>query len=205
LTRGPAKGYVEALEIRLKETERVLWQLITSSTKQELSTAFAEETVSQIPKSLAISTLATTEEKRSAIAYWEQFPLQNLEDVQPWIESLEPISNPEDLPLQTSSPGEELAQIPRVIEDLQLENFETSAAVQPDIRRGYCDPVAGPMSHSNTPVDQPAFPSFNTRLQVPEFDPSLTQHSAEGPRLSDRGTSPSRFGFSKEFQDMFLW
>lgn len=183
----------------------MLWQLITSSTQQALSTALAEETVNQIPKSLAISTLATTEEKRSAIAYWEQFPLQNLEDVQTWMESLEPTSNLEHLALQTSAPGEELGQIPRVIEDLQLENFETSAAVQYDIRRGYHDPVAAPMSHSNSLVDQPAFPSSKTRLQAPEFDISMTRHSTEGPRLSDRGAAASRFGLSREFQDMFLW
>lgn len=191
--------------MRLKETERVLWQLMASSTAQESSTAFAEETVSQIPKSLAISTLATTEEKRSAIAYWEQFPLQNLEDVQTWMESLESSLDPEDLPLQTSTPGEELAQIPRVAEDLQPGNFKSGEAAQHDIRRGCHDPADALMSHSSAPVDQSAFPPSETRPQAPEFDTALTQDTAEGPRISDKGNPANRFGLSKEFQDMFLW
>ena len=182
----------------------MLWQLITSSTKQELSTAFAEETVSQIPKSLAISTLATTEEKRSAIAYWEQFPLQNLEDVQPWIESLEPISNPEDLPLQTSSPGEELAQIPRVIEDLQLENFEQAPLCNLTSGVGIAIQLLGRcltliLQWISLPFLLSTPGSRSRSLTIVD-----TTFCGRSPSL-DRGTSPSRFGFSKEFQDMFLW
>ncbi|KEF51699.1 uncharacterized protein A1O9_12334 [Exophiala aquamarina CBS 119918] len=192
--------------MRLKETERVLWQLLTASTEKDLATAFTEDSICQVPESLAISTLATTEEKRSAIAFWEQFPLQNPVDVQTWMESLDPISNSEGLLFQNSMSGEELSQDPqRVAEDLDTEYSDSGIAVQHDSQSGIHAPVPASLSHYDTSAGQHALPSIPTGLQHSQLDTSSKQQSDKDPVSSGRGAAARRFGLSKEFQDMFLW
>lgn len=192
--------------MRLKETERALWQLITASTEKDLATAFTEETISRVPKSLAISTLATTEEKRSAIAFWEHFPLQNPVDVQAWMESLDPILNSEGLLFQSSIPSEELSRDPqRVVEEWELDYSETGAAVQRDSQSGFHVPVVTSLSHYSTPVGQYTLPFPQSGLHHSQFDTSRKNRPEGGSKLSSRGDSARKFGLSKEFQDMFLW
>jgi len=191
--------------MRLKETERVLWQLITTSTEKDLATAFTGEIVTRVPKNLAISTLVTTEEKRSAIAFWEQFPLQNLVDVQTWMRSLDPIPISEGLPAQDALASEGPSQDPpRVMEALELECSEADSALPHSIQSGLPVPMATSLSHHATPVEAAAFPPSQSGLPQSQLDLSMPQPD-DGPTQFRSVSATTKFGLSKEFQDMFLW
>lgn len=208
--RGPAKGYTEALETRLKETERVLWRVLSVAPTDSLTTAFSPDVQNQTPASLSISTLERTEEKKSAVAFWERFPLQTIEDLLAWKTELESASafTLEDIPLDhagnitVSDPrhrdSEELAQgTLRDVDDGGLlsatdegatssnHSDQSSAMAKPNTQRG-----AGPRTQ---------------RPLAPATVETLRQGGPSNMSQSGRRITAGEFGLSKEFRDTFLW
>ncbi len=77
---GPAKGYTEALEHRLRETESALLRIISVVDGATLSSAFADSMASGI-----IDTHPDTNtDKAEMAAHWEQFPLSTSGDIINW-------------------------------------------------------------------------------------------------------------------------
>jgi len=84
--RGPAKGYIEALEHRLAVTEAVLLQLFQVSGDAALRAAFQREKPTRRTSSTEVLTAAGKIEakKTGTIAHWESFPLGSAEEVRRW-------------------------------------------------------------------------------------------------------------------------
>ncbi|PTB44991.1 uncharacterized protein TrAFT101_000466 [Trichoderma asperellum] len=90
--RGPAKGYIEALEQRLAVTETVLLQLLQVSNDNVLQDAFKREPSRRTDVvNMAATTTTTTDaagrieaKKTGTIAHWDNFPLNTADDVKRW-------------------------------------------------------------------------------------------------------------------------
>ncbi|KAL7965753.1 hypothetical protein HDV63DRAFT_386961 [Trichoderma sp. SZMC 28014] len=90
--RGPAKGYIEALEQRLAVTEAVLLQLLQVSGDNVLQDAFKHEPSRRTDVlNMASAAAATTDaagrieaKKTGTIAHWDNFPLNTADDVKRW-------------------------------------------------------------------------------------------------------------------------
>lgn len=74
MSRGPSKGFNEALEIRLQETEKVLLKMLSIISPEQLSEAFSIPTADEF-KSL---------DKKACMEDWLNFPLKSAEDVDLW-------------------------------------------------------------------------------------------------------------------------
>ncbi len=206
--RGPAKGYVEALENRLKETERVLWRVLSTSnsTLDTLAEAFSTELSRQIPRSLAISTLETTEEKRSAIAYWEQFPLQGPDEVLAWKQDLDStalVAIPD-----SHTFGDGAAYRPSRHTSIELTSIEGDFSS--GLSQMQAEQAGEPTSLRNDTALQPAAgpPRVKRRAAVLREESATIdyamQHVPPKPSKPNHGTA-TKFGLSQEFQDTFLW
>ncbi|KIW94354.1 uncharacterized protein Z519_05670 [Cladophialophora bantiana CBS 173.52] len=184
---GPAKGYIEALEIRLKETERVLWRILSACPQENLTAAFSPEVQDRIPQHLSVGTLGTTEEKKSAIAYWEQFPLYTIEDVLTWKQQIE--SPPL---METTNLGQDQEQ------HSHLTNSPGEAQDQGP---------PSPMDEEMAQASVAKVPSSQNLSDASYIAPQMTDAPNRRPSAStaDRESVVSKFSFSKEFQETFLW
>ncbi|KIX02962.1 uncharacterized protein Z518_06512 [Rhinocladiella mackenziei CBS 650.93] len=230
--RGPAKGYVEALEIRLKETERVLWRLLSVTTNNNLSAAFSSEIQSRTPATLSLRTLVTTAEKKSAIAYWEQFPLQTAQEVLGWKEDVESEGSP--MSSQGGAPAH-ARNTNTPLPDHDHDRMDSASASYSGGDTSSSDDMAGEehllppppppwderevQAHTSYPTQQPTMVSrMNQNQGIVGGNENLPQESGSVGRPSGQGLSPhmptsnsdlslaaSRFGLTKEFQETFLW
>ncbi|KIW34589.1 uncharacterized protein PV07_01364 [Cladophialophora immunda] len=180
-------GYIEALEIRLKETERVLWRILAACPQESLTVAFSSEVQDRIPQLLTVGTLSTTEEKKSAIAFWEQFPLHTIDDVVVWKEQVE---NPSSMEMTSFGENQE--------QQSHLTNTPSEAQDQ----------------ESLSPMDEDTAQTFGAMVSDPQDLAATSSRTAQVPGVRHRrsstsvanpGTAGGKFSFSKEFQDTFLW
>ncbi|PTB79966.1 hypothetical protein M440DRAFT_1397250 [Trichoderma longibrachiatum ATCC 18648] len=117
--RGPAKGYIEALEHRLAVTEAVLLQLLQVSDDSLLQDAFRHEPAKRadVLSTAAMATTTTTDaagrieaKKTGTIAHWDSFPLTTADEVKRWAgevlgrcaDTLQPRENTPEDPDQTA-------------------------------------------------------------------------------------------------------
>ena len=92
-SRGPAKGYTEALEGRLLETEALLLKLVSTTNANQLSMALLQPNLHPAPIEAESTGLTSTVERpktvalqrKVAIEYWSKFPLNTPEDVALWL------------------------------------------------------------------------------------------------------------------------
>ncbi|KAL2835308.1 hypothetical protein BJY01DRAFT_252774 [Aspergillus pseudoustus] len=94
--RGPAKGYIDALEHRLQETEGLLLGLLEQVSDSKLSSSITHITVQPRPG------------KRGS-EYWKRFPLRSVEDIRSWQEDALR-SAPERASTSNSTPNFDLAE-----------------------------------------------------------------------------------------------
>jgi hypothetical protein len=84
-TSGPAKGYIEALEHRLQETESVLLKILPHLSHTQLSSIIADSgssilaTVNGTPIYTPISPM-----RKRGGEYWKSFPLSTAENIRKW-------------------------------------------------------------------------------------------------------------------------
>lgn len=179
----------------------MLWWLLSSSNERDLLRAFDEETIAKTPKSLTICTLATTEEKRSAISHWEQFPLQSVDDVQNWMKNFD--ENTEHLLTQT--PIRDEPDTARHswghTEESRPDYLEPDMTEQYDSQRESHDTLASSERNSIVSLARAELHPSRFRLEAAESQVPLF---AEGPQLNQSAVA-RKFGLSTEFQDTFLW
>ncbi|KIY02006.1 uncharacterized protein Z520_02144 [Fonsecaea multimorphosa CBS 102226] len=185
--KGPAKGYIEALEIRLKETERMLWRILSACQQESLTAAFSPGVQDRIPQILSVGTLSTTEEKKSAIAFWEQFPLHTIEDVLVWKDQVE---NPSSM--EITGFGEN--------QDQQSQPTDTPSEVQDQDIPSAMDEDTAQTSIAMAPDSQDLADTSSRTVQMADARNRRSSASVANP-----GTAGGKFSFSKEFQDTFLW
>ncbi|KAJ5139680.1 hypothetical protein N7448_003088 [Penicillium atrosanguineum] len=78
--RGPARGYVEALEHRLQMTEGVLLRLLSQVSDPDLSNIFPGDSL--LGDRTGYAPLARLEKK--GVEEWSQFPLDSVQSVRKW-------------------------------------------------------------------------------------------------------------------------
>ncbi|KAH8700496.1 hypothetical protein BGW36DRAFT_405732 [Talaromyces proteolyticus] len=86
LKRGPAKGYTEALENRLLETENVLLTILSNLSQPQLYSILSENISRRDSKNQgkrAIHIPSPSSHKRG-VDYWKSFPLSSAEDIRRW-------------------------------------------------------------------------------------------------------------------------
>lgn len=178
--------------------------LSTSNANLEsLSEAFTGDLDHQIPANLSISTLSTTEEKKSAIAYWEQFPLQTPEDVIVWKQDLDSLSG-------AAATGSSI-----VVDNTLFERLEVASPSDPS-------PFEGSFSGDPSPIQDTrheatdGVPGHDGMPLAPENRSLARSASSQAPgNVGDtsrqfssrphRSSTAAKFGLSQEFEDTFLW
>lgn len=81
-SRGPAKGYVETLEHRLRVTENALFKLLSDVSDSQLKAIFPEDASSRKDTGTPYAPLARIEKK--GIDHWAQYPLDTAENIRKW-------------------------------------------------------------------------------------------------------------------------
>lgn len=83
---GPAKGYTEALEQRLRETETALLRLWDASSSDAIERAFAGDIESFNGRRVTPSadSCDSGPAKAGLIKHWEEYPLESATDIQRW-------------------------------------------------------------------------------------------------------------------------
>ncbi|KAL4891644.1 hypothetical protein BDV59DRAFT_181391 [Aspergillus ambiguus] len=215
LKRGPEKGYIEALELRFRETETLLLRVLCQISDEQLFTAIAHDTsVEEDPKS---SERSFTRPAKPGSEYWRNFPLDTVLHIREWqLDSLNQDNYRStykeaaiDSKMATTSPtappafrsakcrrGADTSQ-----EDLELDNsiYLSARASLPD-PAGLTFPVemrrGGPQLFTN--VESPT-------LQPTNIDgPKLQDHGGPKPRKHEERSSWSGAP-SLTFQEQFLW
>lgn len=84
--RGPAKGYLEALEHRLEATEAALLRLASVSNDDIIEAAFQSPLQRPLFSQLNEETEPSGNEPRKAamLEFWEQYPLETPQEVLSW-------------------------------------------------------------------------------------------------------------------------
>jgi hypothetical protein len=80
--RGPAKGYIEGLEHRLRETESLLLQLLPAVAEDYLEAVTADHDGS--PSRNTTTARRPFLNNKTGIEYWEQYPLDSPENIRRW-------------------------------------------------------------------------------------------------------------------------
>jgi hypothetical protein len=82
LYRGPAKGYIEGLEHRLRETESLLLQLLPAVTEDYLEAVITDHEGS--PARSTTTLRRPILNNKTGVEYWEQYPLDSPESIRRW-------------------------------------------------------------------------------------------------------------------------
>lgn len=82
MCRGPAKGYIEGLEHRLRETESLLLQLLPVVTEDYLEAVTTDHEGS--PNRSTTTPRRPMLNNKTGVEYWEQYPLDSLENIRRW-------------------------------------------------------------------------------------------------------------------------
>jgi hypothetical protein len=80
--RGPAKGYIEGLEHRLRETESLLLQLLPVVDEDYLEAVTTDYEGS--PSRSTTTPRRPMLNNKTGVEYWEQYPLDSLENIRRW-------------------------------------------------------------------------------------------------------------------------
>ncbi|RAK81080.1 Zn(II)2Cys6 transcription factor domain-containing protein [Aspergillus fijiensis CBS 313.89] len=89
LKRGPAKGYIEALEHRLQETESLLLKFLAHMSDAQISSSIHSAQSDIHPGMTAArspppSYTPSSRSGKRGTEYWKQFPLNSVQDVRAW-------------------------------------------------------------------------------------------------------------------------
>lgn len=104
--RGPAKGYTEALEARLSETEEVLFRVLSCISTEDLSRVLLEnplDAVSSHPK-------ADAPDRKQAVECWSKSSLKTLADIQNWYDDRSRVAASAVEPAERTSTLQDLAE-----------------------------------------------------------------------------------------------
>jgi hypothetical protein len=185
VNRGPAKGYTEALESRLCDTEEVLSSLLSYLSADDVSEALFRSSVDSTSSSRSYSGDLLADRKE-AVKIWTKFPLKTDGDVQRWHNARRKPEQPISAPVQGS----------RIVCDTQaaaeFENIPESA--------GH-DEGQGPVEEEEQIGKDDV---VSTRIVEPGSDVDV-RGRWEGATEQNQSHVNRSLGLSREFQENFLW
>ncbi|KAF7126048.1 hypothetical protein CNMCM5793_002407 [Aspergillus hiratsukae] len=145
--RGPAKGYIEALEHRLRETEHVLLRLLAHMADEQLSIAVERD------QSLSQRRYSTCQRSgKDDVQYWRRYPLHTARDLREW---------QQDCLAETGAPGPPMTSPSR----------RTEVSAQPEVEAEESSPVAS----ESQQIDVHPVPHFEQVTGAHEVRPKSTQ------------------------------
>lgn len=180
LKRGPAKGYIEALEHRLQETESVLLKILPHLSHSQLSSIIVDNgsSISTTENGAIVYTPISPMRKRGA-EYWKSFPLSTVENIRKWQQDCLTNKNSSPNGKRDTSSEKSISSLSR---QRALETPNSSGLASP--AEGSCSRSHG----SDSQVDLYSQPAEDTiSLPVPLTTP-VTHHMIrqEQGRLSER-------------------
>ena len=126
---GPAKGYIEGLEHRLRETESLLLQVLPVVQEDYL------EAVTTDPEGSSARSTTTPRRpilnNKTGVEYWEQFPLDSIDNIRRWQQDCCEGRSPYHNSAQSSEerlPPANLEMDPIAHIDQPLSQYQQSAA-----------------------------------------------------------------------------
>ncbi|KAH6970930.1 hypothetical protein BKA56DRAFT_595614 [Ilyonectria sp. MPI-CAGE-AT-0026] len=213
--RGPAKGYTEALEHRLRETENALLRLWMATTEVSVEQAFEEsvslpEACSRSPNEGRQVSPRPASDKSSAVTQWENYPLQTALDVARWAKEAKGATKASETqmaindgalldcpPQQPCPPGDA-----HVLQNTTLDSATSLTPPTPITTFPNLDTVLT----SETQSTQEGHASTSTPINhVSRF---RTRHREADNALRPSSPSPSskaKIQLSQEFTDQYLW
>ena len=104
---GPAKGYLEALERRLEETETALLRICSAVNEETIQSAFTRggSRIRKTRRAPPPPTASTEAKKAAIVAQWDRCPLQTASDLSSWADAMlrEPSHESIDYPDRTAA------------------------------------------------------------------------------------------------------
>ncbi|KAH8817285.1 hypothetical protein F5884DRAFT_247005 [Xylogone sp. PMI_703] len=225
--RGPAKGYIEALEARLYETEAVLLKILSATSIEQVSSIFTSEAgqtqTSNVPDTsvgtspVATSAKSTGEQRKSILEFWNQFPLTTSADIFRWHSARQLGGGGGQLNTGIISKlidGDEpitISSDSNVVMDTMAESYNNDAAAEST--QGYQDAILlddGRESKNQSYGEGDQLyqqHEYTIDCQVPiqgERRHSLPE-AVNTESTGSESTEINRFGLTKEFRDAFLW
>ncbi|KAB2574213.1 Quinic acid utilization activator [Lasiodiplodia theobromae] len=211
LQRGPAKGYLEAIEARLDDVEHILLQVLPLVPSDQLlsSVTCLNDSAGHLVES---NQKRSTQEKRAALDYWASFPLNSPHAVLAWYndrsrrDSNRRAHQPPASAMDISSTPAAPSDTPR--------STQVAEAPMEDATHHPPDPASlmtGPWpnhhpSHAADP--QPGNASEASArgpaLQANQDPTSVHPQIQDPPSISDSGRGGG-FELSDEFHAKFLW
>lgn len=216
LQRGPAKGYLEAIEARLDDVEHILLQVLPLIPADQLlnSVTCLNDSATHVVDS---NQKRTTQEKRAALDYWGSFPLNSPHAVLAWCNdrlrrdsvrrshqgtnsAMDIHASPAD---QSSDPSRSTQPqlTEAVMEDAGHQQPDSATAMPgswPVHNLSYGAGVPDPQS-GNTPEAPPRTP------HPPGQNLAAITRQVQGPQSMSSPESNGRFDLSDEFHAKFLW
>lgn len=199
IVRGPAKGYVEALEQRLHETEDVLLKLVSQLDQAQLASmlstqnSFATDENSQDKKKSSRVTLLPS--RKRGVEYWKSFPLRDAESIQRWQRdcylnrsNVSPNRHSEDDNIISQPIRPEISTGDVSVDFASVDNRQSLQSSRDD-------------TFSTIERDQISAPVVGNSLRNRPLRPRARKQDESNPsQLSSWKAAPS-----KEFQQQFLW
>ncbi|KAL7787940.1 hypothetical protein V8C37DRAFT_389098 [Trichoderma ceciliae] len=190
--RGPAKGYIDALEHRLAVTEAVLLQLLQVSDDAALQDAFKHGPSRRTDVVNTATTATTTDaagrieaKKTGTIAHWDNFPLNTPDEVKRWAGEV------------FGRHADDMAMNGTVHEEADLKSFK-AYPVPPD-------PLSKSLAEVSSRASAEAFPprpAEPTATALPSaVEPILAPNAAFARELA----TGEVFDLSQDFRRQFVW
>ncbi|KAH6886167.1 hypothetical protein B0T10DRAFT_490775 [Thelonectria olida] len=215
--RGPAKGYTEALENRLRVTENALIRLWQASSADALQAAFGSGSALIDANSKTAAADSDGEiigrggpDKLLLVKQWETFPLTSASEVEQWAlhNIKETTKSSKDPPSRSVSRTESLTR---------LDRLSTEPSTETAIQQGF---NGHHLRTTPSAVQTPTPTATSTMDWTPESlslqkdrspwlhrPTQLCSSQPEGGRTAPTSLSAERsqIVFSEEFQQRFLW
>ncbi|KAK8170805.1 hypothetical protein BKA80DRAFT_399 [Phyllosticta citrichinensis] len=211
LQRGPAKGYLEAIETRLDDVEHILLQLLPLvPTDQLLNSITCRPLLNEFN-----TQKRTTQEKRAALDYWATFPLNSPQALLAWCHDRQKRHGPRPTPTNeavgpprtastmadhhsfgnVTAPGHLTASSPGNMNHRQRSDAHTSTESTWESPPTAFNRSAPPVNESPTPG--PAATMYDSTPQENRRD--------ENPYSSTTLSEYGQVDLSDEFQQKFVW
>ncbi|RAL00388.1 Zn(II)2Cys6 transcription factor domain-containing protein [Aspergillus ibericus CBS 121593] len=226
LKRGPAKGYIEALEHRLHETERLLLKLLAEIPDAQLSATIQE--THDHPRSQRNSNSPTHMYSPSprfgkrGTDYWKKFPLHSVQNIRDWQNDCLSNGGNASAPRSSGADVVKRSSVPLARYPPEMESPRDHVSEFPEHREAPTLPRIHQIEMSNSPEDgvTPAklvhSPGLNeeARESRPRIDPvfeAIQYQRARAEAVHEFSSSvqqkPSlwRGAPSVSFQQQFLW
>ncbi|KFZ01964.1 hypothetical protein V500_00519 [Pseudogymnoascus sp. VKM F-4518 (FW-2643)] len=219
--RGPAKGYTEALEARLLETENILLGCLSTISNDNLHAVLSQSFQLALERQTSLSMglpKSSTVQRKAVIDYWGRFPLTSPAGVSHWYhdraESGDAIRAssqmwPEDVSQSTETAARiNVREEPTSrngepfdmnVDELEpLQNYHTAGKIRNDphdneVYKEQFDQYKG----TQTTANQPSWP--DDPLLGPVADKPHSRSS------TINNTVDCGLGLPAEFQEAFLW